>query len=120
MDKQLHSLKKHNSVCFLGIKNCSGLSTVLYIIQSRVQIMKEVISDLKRENQFFVKRDIIDISRERSCKPVLKLDFLSYGIMVSLSLSLSLSLSKFGLPFVQCTTCINIMECMVVHSSFST
>jgi len=59
---------------------------------SRVQIQQEVISDLKRENQF-LSQDIwesiwlmIDLLRE-ICKPVLKLDFnfTAHGIVESLA-----------------------------------
>ncbi len=49
----------------------------------RVQIQKDVISDLKRENQFFSKEmeSIYAWSLEREiCKPVLKLDFTAQGI----------------------------------------
>jgi hypothetical protein len=44
---------------------------------TRVQIQKEEISDLKRENQFLVKSDL--------CKPVLKLNFKAHAMMESLS-----------------------------------
>jgi hypothetical protein len=44
---------------------------------TRVQIQKEEISDLKRENQFLVKSAL--------CKPVLKLNFTAHAIMESLS-----------------------------------
>ncbi len=60
----------------------------------RVQIHKEVISDLKLENQFCHKRNwsllymvMINLSRD-ICKPVLKLDFTARGLMES-------SLSEF-------------------------
>jgi hypothetical protein len=55
---------------------------------NRVQIQKEVISDLKRENQFLSKRDMgvymIDLKRD-VCKTILKLDFSAQGYMESLS-----------------------------------
>jgi hypothetical protein len=52
-----------------------------------VQIQKEVISNLKRENQFLSKEIwesicvLHNLSRD-ICKPVLKLDFTGNGIMV--------------------------------------
>jgi hypothetical protein len=50
----------------------------------RVQIQKEMISDLKRENQFLSKElwefiYIIDLKNE-ICKPEIKLDFTAHGI----------------------------------------
>jgi hypothetical protein len=46
--------------------------------QLRVQIQKEVISDLKRENQLlYMGVYMIDLKSE-ICKPVLKLDFTAH------------------------------------------
>ncbi len=51
-----------------------------------VKIQKEVISDLKRENQFLAKEMVYDWSIKRDLyRPVLKLDFTAHGIMESLS-----------------------------------
>jgi hypothetical protein len=52
-------------------------------------VKKEVISNLKRENQFLstdISESVGSISREREiCKLVLKLDFTAHGITESLS-----------------------------------
>ena len=39
----------------ISIKSTKNMK---YIIQNRIQIQKEVISDLKRENSFFISKEI--------------------------------------------------------------
>ncbi len=58
------------------------------MLRSRVQIQQEVISDLKRENQFLSKglcESFCVISRERYVNPGQKLNFKAHGIMKSIS-----------------------------------
>ncbi len=54
----------------------------------RVQIQKEVISDLKRENQFLsneIRESIMIVLSREICQPVIKLDFTAHVTMESLS-----------------------------------
>jgi hypothetical protein len=59
----------------------------LPLLSYRVQIQKEVISDLMRENQFLsIDMGVYTIDLQRGiCKPNLKLDFKTHDIMESLS-----------------------------------
>ncbi len=73
-----HTERDLRSIRMRGIKLTVACTVVLS------SNLEKVISDLKRENQFFFKRDLgvcmIDLLRE-ICKPVLKLDFTARGIL---------------------------------------